>query len=62
MYENYLKQKQIEWKETAKEKKRKKTKRVIISPGWLYQPDLEVPALGVVLEAPLVPVAYTNLD
>ena len=59
MYENYLKQKQIEWKETAKEKK---NKRVIFSPGWLYQPGLEVLALGLGLEAPSVPVGITNRD
>jgi hypothetical protein len=35
MYENYLKRKQIEWKETTKEKK-KKTEKGIFSPGWLY--------------------------
>jgi hypothetical protein len=40
VYENYLKRKQIEWKETAKEKeKKKKTEKGIFSPGWLYNQD-----------------------
>jgi hypothetical protein len=61
VYENYLKRKQIEWKETAKEKKNK-TKKVIFSPGWLYQPGLEVAALGLGLEPPIVPVGISNRD
>jgi hypothetical protein len=62
MYENYLKQKQIEWKETVKEKKTKWNKKVIFSPGWLYQRWLEVVALGLGLELPLVPVGISNWD
>jgi len=53
VYENYLKGKQIEWKGTVKEKKRKrkqKTENGIFSPGWLYQPEREVITLGLGLE------------
>ena len=60
MYKNYLKQKQIEWRETAKEKK--KTEKMIFSLDWLYQPGLEVVALGLGLEPPLVPVGISNRD
>jgi hypothetical protein len=49
MYKNYLKQKQIEWKETAEENKKKKIDRGLFSPGWLY---LDVVARGLCL-APL---------
>jgi predicted Zn-dependent protease len=74
VYDNYLKQKQIEWKEIAKQKKRKekkrkekkkekrKRKKVIFSPGWYNQPGLEVAALGLSLEALLVPVGISNRD
>jgi hypothetical protein len=37
-------------------KRKNKTKKVIFSPDWLYQLGLEVPALGLGLEAPLAPV------
>jgi hypothetical protein len=52
VYKNYLKRKQIEWKETAKEKeKEKEKKRKQNKRSNIYQPGLEVPALEVVLEA-----------
>ena len=57
MYENYLKQKQIEWKETIKEKKTKE-KKVIFSPGWLYQPGLKGPPGRARGRAPPVPGWY----
>jgi hypothetical protein len=38
-----------------RKEKKKKTKRVIFSLVWLYQPGLEVPAVEVVLEAPFSP-------
>ena len=43
-----------------RKEKKKKTKRVIFSPS--YQLSLEVPALGVVLEASLIPVGINNQD
>ena len=39
-----------------RKEKKKKTEKGIFSPDWLYQPGLEMPALGVILEVPLVPV------
>jgi hypothetical protein len=45
-----------------RKEKKKKTKEVIFSSGWLYQPGLEVPALEVTLEATLVPVGINNRD
>jgi hypothetical protein len=50
-----LKQKQIEWKETVKEKK--KTDQGLFSPGWLYQSGLEVVTHGLGL-APFSPGWY----
>jgi hypothetical protein len=49
-------------KRNCKRKEKKKTKRVIFSPGWLYQPGLKVSALGVVIEAPLILVGISNWD
>jgi ribosomal protein L13E len=62
VYENYLKRKQVEWKETTKDKKKKKTGRGLFSLGWLYQPGLEVVARGLGLAPPLVSVGTTNRD
>jgi hypothetical protein len=62
VYENYLKPKQIEWRNCKRKEKKKKTKEVIFSPGWLYQLGPEVSALGLGLEAPSIPVGITNRD
>jgi hypothetical protein len=45
-----------------REEKKKKIKRVIFSPGSLYQLGLDVSALGFGLEAPSVLVSIRNRD
>jgi hypothetical protein len=58
VYENYLKRKQIEWKESAKEKKKKKkTEKGIFSPGWLYNQDWRWPPEGLACD-PFSPSWY----
>ena len=48
IYQNKLNGKKLQKK---RKEKKKEIKRIIFSPGWLYQPGLEVPVFGVVLEA-----------
>jgi hypothetical protein len=43
-------------------KRNKKIEKGIFSPGWLYQPGLEVVALELSLEPPLVLVGISNQD
>jgi hypothetical protein len=41
---------------------RKENKKVIFSPGWLYQPGMEVVSRRLSLEPPLVLVGISNWD
>jgi hypothetical protein len=43
-------------------KKKKKTKRVLFSPGSLYQLGLDVSTLGLGLEAPSILVGIRNQE
>ena len=45
-----------------RKEKKKENKKIIFSPGWLYQPGLEVHALGRQPRARLVSVGITNQD
>jgi uncharacterized protein (DUF927 family) len=62
VYENYLKRKQIEWKETTKEKKKKnKTKKGYLVPvGYTTRTGGGRPRARPV--TPLVPVGIRNRD
>jgi hypothetical protein len=57
-----LQNKTKEKKRKEKKRKEKENKKVIFSPGWYNQPGLEVAALGLGLEALLVPVGISNCD